>query len=255
MSSTTLGVSFVLVLLAAVAAAAPRKTLPSYVKTCSSSDPKLNECALKHGREIIPRIMKGDPSIRLPVLEPMILDKAEIRTAGGANGGGLHLTCYKCNVHGLSKAKLNDIKIDLKKKHLDLKVFLPSLSVTGKYDVNGRLLLFPVYGKGQANLTLNDLDVTAGLDWKLVKRKGGEFAHVASEQVDFTTSKFSLSLTGLFNGDKALNDNMNAILNESWREVLNDLKPSISDTVGQIIRFTLNNIFDVIPYDQFFPDK
>lgn len=199
--------------------------------------------------------MKGDPSIRLPVLEPLVLDKAEIRTAGGSNGGGLHLTCYKCNVIGLSKAKLNDIKIDLKKQHLDLKVFIPSLTVSGKYDVNGKLLLFPIYGKGQANLTLSDLDVTAGLDWKLVKRKGEEYAQVASHQVDFTTSKFSLSLTGLFNGDKALNDNMNAILNDSWRDVLKDLKPSISDTVGEIIRFTLNNIFDIIPYDQFFPNK
>ncbi|XP_014280225.1 protein takeout [Halyomorpha halys] len=237
------------------AAVSAKHVLPSYVKTCLRNDPKLNECALKNGKEIIPKIIKGDPSIRLPVLDPMVLDKVGIRTTGRTNGGGLQLTCYKCNVHGLGNAVLKDIKIDLAKKHIDLKIFLPQLTVSGKYDVNGKLLLFPITGKGQANLTLIDLDVEAGLDWKLIKRKGSEYAHISRDRVDFTTSRFKLSLTGLFGGDKALSDNMNQILNDNWREVLDDLKPSISGTVGEIIKFTLNNIFDMIPYELFFPEK
>jgi hypothetical protein len=30
-----------------------------YIKPCSRSDPKFNECALKNGKEALPRILKG----------------------------------------------------------------------------------------------------------------------------------------------------------------------------------------------------
>jgi hypothetical protein len=33
-----------------------------YITPCSKKDPKFNECALKHGREAIPRIIKGTSS-------------------------------------------------------------------------------------------------------------------------------------------------------------------------------------------------
>lgn len=51
-----------------------------------------------------------------------------------------------------------------------------------------------------------DLNAEAALDWKLIKRKGSEYAHISRDKVDFTTSRLKLSLTGLFGGDKALSN-------------------------------------------------
>jgi hypothetical protein len=31
-----------------------------YIKPCSRNDPKFNDCALKHGRDAIPRIVRGN---------------------------------------------------------------------------------------------------------------------------------------------------------------------------------------------------
>ncbi|KAK9504242.1 hypothetical protein O3M35_010617 [Rhynocoris fuscipes] len=228
--------------------------LPAYVKTCSRNDPNISECALRHGKEIIPKIIPGDPNIRLPRLEPLLLERVEIHPSNNGGSINMRLTCYKCLVIGLSQSKLKDIKLDLDKRHIDIKLSIPRLSVTGKYDVAGKVLLFPITGKGISNITLTDLDVNAGLDWKLIKRKRHEFSQFTRHRVTFTATGLKMHLSNLFNGDKLLSDNMNMILNTNWREVLNDLKPSISDTVGQIIRITLNQIFDVIPYSQFFPD-
>ncbi|XP_073995535.1 protein takeout-like isoform X1 [Rhodnius prolixus] len=229
--------------------------LPAYVKTCSRNDPKLSECALRHGREMIPKIIPGDPSIRLPRLEPLLLERVEIHPSGNGGSINMRLVCYKCQVAGLSRASLNDIKLDLNKKHIDIRLSIPRLMVTGKYDVSGKVLVFPITGKGISNITLTDLDVNAGLDWKLIKRKRHEYSQFIRHKVTFTASGLKINLSNLFNGDKLLSDNMNMILNANWREVLQDLKPSISDTVGQIIRITLNQIFDIIPYSQFFPDS
>ncbi|KAF6206993.1 hypothetical protein GE061_018230 [Apolygus lucorum] len=235
-------------LLLAFASIASAAKLPSYIKPCKA-DRKLNECALKRGREIIPILSKGDPSIRVPVLEPLLLDRVDLKPQGSLE---LRLSCYNCHVHGLSKAKLLDISLDLRKRHIALKLKIPRLMVIGKYDVLGKVLLFPITGKGVANLTLSDVDVEAALGYRLHKKKKEEFAEAIKHQVKFDAADFKISLTNLFNGDKLLGDNMNLILNDNWKEVLNDLKPSISSTVGQIIVTIINQIFELIPYSQFF---
>jgi len=66
--------------------------------------------------------------------------------------------------------------------------------------------------------------------------------------------RFSLYLTNLFNGDKALGDNMNLFINENWRDILKELKPSIQDTISQILQNIINRIFAKIPYDDIFLD-
>ncbi|XP_014254914.1 protein takeout-like [Cimex lectularius] len=227
--------------------------LPSYMRACSRNDPNLNECALKNGRAIIPKLIPGDPSIRLPPLDPLVLDKVEISPTGASGSVTMRLRCYRCHVYGLKNARLQDVKLNLNKRQINIKLNIPRLVVTGKYDVSGRILVLPISGRGISNITLTNVNVVAGLDWKSLKRKGEEYSQFVKHRVTFTASLLRINLSNLF-GDRLLSDNMNLILNENWREVLRDLAPSISDTVGHIIRVTLNQIFDLIPYSQFFPD-
>lgn len=61
-----------------------------------------------------------------------------------------------------------------------------------------------------------------------------------------------INLENLFNGDKALGDNMNLFLNENWRDILNELKPAIVLSVEEILKGIINRIFAKIPYDEVF---
>lgn len=224
--------------------------LPAYIKPCKA-DRKLNECALKRGREIVPYLIPGDPSLRIPPLEPLLIDRVDLKPTG-SGAVDIRLSCYNCHVHGLSQAKLLNITLDLQKRHIALKLKVPRLMVTGKYDVQGKVLLFPIVGNGQSNITLSDIDVEAALDYRLYKKKKEEYGQAIKHRVTFTAGGFSIHLSNLFNGDRILGDNMNLILNENWKEVLNDMRPSISSTVGQIIVTIINQIFELIPYSQFF---
>jgi Haemolymph juvenile hormone binding protein (JHBP) len=57
-------------------------------------------------------------------------------------------------------------------------------------------------------------------------------------------------MDNLFNGDKALGDNMNMFMNENWQDILNELKPAFSEAIGQILENIINNVFSKFAYSE-----
>jgi hypothetical protein len=47
---------------------------------------------------------------------------------------------------------------------------------------------------------------------------------------------------------------MNTVLNENWRELVQDMAPPIGEAVGQVVQRILTNIFELVPYDEGFPE-
>lgn len=70
----------------------------------------------------------------------------------------------------------------------------------------------------------------------------------------FDTSRMYLHLENLFNGNKALGDNMNLFLNENWQIILTELKPSVRETLAQILSSIMNRVFEKLPYEDVFTD-
>jgi hypothetical protein len=61
-----------------------------------------------------------------------------------------------------------------------------------------------------------------------------------------------VNFTNLFNGDKALGDNMNLFLNANWRILLDELKKPISSSFSEVFKDLLNDVFDKTPYNELF---
>ena len=49
-------------------------------------------------------------------------------------------------------------------------------------------------------------------------------------------------------------DNMNTFLNENWRELARDLLPPIGEAISEVLKTLLTNIFELVPYDDAFPE-
>ncbi|KAL1132410.1 hypothetical protein AAG570_010365 [Ranatra chinensis] len=146
-------------------------------------------------------------------------------------------------------------RIDLKKQHLDLDISIPKLNIQGKYEVSGNVLVLAINGKGDANLTIDSINLKIGLDWEDKQKKGNLHSHITGYKVDFTVARLYIYFDNLFNGDKLLGENMNTFLNENWEAVLTDFRPAIGQTVGETVKLILNNIFEIIPFDMLFPEK
>jgi Haemolymph juvenile hormone binding protein (JHBP) len=90
----------------------------------------------------------------------------------------------------------------------------------------------------------------------VVMKDGKEYLSIPSNKFKlvFETSRMYLRLDGLFNGNKALSDNMNLFLNENWQIILQELKPAVRNTLSQIVTSIISKFLDKVPYSAMFKD-
>lgn len=124
--------------------------------------------------------------------------------------------------------------------------------IDADYTIDGRILLLPIQGKGKCRMVFHDWDSSWKIQPKAVEKNGKQYLQVDRSKLNFKISRLSMDFENLFNGDKQLSDTMNSFLNENWSEILNELRPSLSDTIDQILINVFSGPFAKIPYDQFF---
>lgn len=115
--------------------------------------------------------------------------------------------------------------------------------------------MLPIQGQGKANLVFENADLIVKYKPRVIVKKGKEYIQTEKFQLSFDTTRLRINLENLFNGDKALGNNMNQFLNENWRDILNELKPSIVFAVEEILKGIVNRIFAKIPYESVFLDN
>ncbi|XP_075215010.1 protein takeout-like [Lycorma delicatula] len=223
--------------------------LPSYLKPCKI-DGKLNECALKTGREAIPKIINGDSKLKIPRMDPF--DIKVIKIDQGSNSFGLKLEIINSKLIGLRKANFVASRMDLQKRHVEWDFKIPKVEVLGNYKADGKILVLPITGQGKANITLLNLDITYKFDFVLTKKNGKEYIQIPDSTINFNTTRMYIKLENLFNGDKVLGNSMNQFLDENWKEVLNELGDPLIKSLSPIFTLIINNIAKEVPYNEIF---
>lgn len=56
----------------------------------------------------------------------------------------------------------------------------------------------------------------------------------------------------LFNGNKALGDNMNQFLNENWNDIFLEIKGPLIKGFMKVFTAIIGNVFSGIPYNEMF---
>lgn len=70
--------------------------------------------------------------------------------------------------------------------------------------------------------------------------------------IPFSSQRLSSNFTNLFNGNKALGQNIVKFMNENWKEILDDLKQTIVDGFGNVFSSIINHVFSNFPYEEMF---
>ncbi|KAK3929001.1 Protein takeout [Frankliniella fusca] len=218
-----------LLLLAVRGEAATGHKLPSYFgKACSHSLPEeeLSACAQRAANMGIRVITNGDKKLRIANMNPLVVPRVAL-SQGGSSQVNLNLTWEPLEIHGLPKAKMTNMKISWKRKDAEFDLTFPVFTMSGNYVAAGRILLLPITGSGPSNFTFEQLRVHYAFDWPLHKAADGkEYATVENSKIRIIDATgLKCQLKGLFNGDKLLGAQMNAFLNENWRDVLRELGP------------------------------
>ena len=76
--------------------------------------------------------------------------------------------------------------------------------------------------------------------------------HGTTIKQDLDPETISYHFENLFNGDKQLGDNINAVLNENSKEVFQDVKSGYENGIAMVLLQIINNLFSKLSMEEAF---
>ncbi|XP_031627223.1 protein takeout-like [Contarinia nasturtii] len=227
---------------------------PTDIPKCKKGD---SECMIKSANIVMNIYAKGgERGIALLPLDPLDIPKINIEQ-GEESPVNVVLKFSNNTITGLKDFTFYKIEgfNDKPEGKYEIRLKGPRLELVGPYSIQGRILILPISGIGQSNITVVDPDFLVRFNGKTVTKNGKTYLKPENTKLSFTLTKMSLYLSNLYNGDKALGDNTNLFLNENWQEVWPEIKKSVFLAFGQIVDNILSNIFTRVPYDDLFDNS
>ncbi|KAL3270456.1 hypothetical protein HHI36_021003 [Cryptolaemus montrouzieri] len=224
--------------------------LPSYIKNCIVSDVNFKECALKSGNDAIPILIKGDKTYNIPPLDPLILPAVSLTGIGG-----LQLNATNLVITGFRDTELIDVGASTEKQNMFIKLAIPLMDMDFKYSVDGNIAALPIEGNGQGKIQIHKGIFSYGLDYKIGEKRGKRFMQVIKDDIKIEPKGVNFNFDNLFGGDKILGDQVNKFLNENWREIMEELTPSVNEVIRALIRRITGYILQKVPIEEIFPDS
>ncbi|XP_030023584.2 circadian clock-controlled protein daywake [Manduca sexta] len=208
--------------------------LPPYIQPCEYHSDNFVNCVKTQMKKSLSEFTKGIPELGVPSIDPVKLDDIKI------DGNGLKLSFTGAEMHGLRGSELTDFKLNLGNGPETFSLtFKSNMSLTAKYEIDGRILILPIQGKGDAVILTQNVEVS--LDCKLshVNDALGEHLKLNSPNYKYNIEKTTFDLKNLFNGNKQLADTTLQFANENWQQLMDELAPPV---IKQIVKTTIKTI-------------
>lgn len=90
--------------------------------------------------------LTGIADLNLPPIEPLNIPKLGMENGHGA----VRIRALFSNITAIGPGNytITKVRVDLKTLRMDLHLSIPKIDLTGKYEVAGQVLLFPIQSKG-----------------------------------------------------------------------------------------------------------
>ncbi|KAF3421510.1 hypothetical protein E2986_00937 [Frieseomelitta varia] len=199
-----------------------------------------------------PQLKTGVPDYKIPSLEPLLL-KELTATAGG----NLKLKITNAIIHGSSDFSLTKLKASLETLTFTVDVDLPHLSISGNYDINGRIILLHIRGNGPMQGNFTNCKAVVKLQMKEFKKEDGEsYLKVAELKTKIlVVQDGALRLQNLFDGDPVLGDAVNSAINSNFNGFVTEIKPAVENAISKAFIDIANGILQQFPYKMLFPES
>ncbi|CAI6362516.1 unnamed protein product [Macrosiphum euphorbiae] len=163
----------------------------------------------------------------------------------------LKLDFKDLDISNLKSVIIDKIHYNAETYSLDAEVHpQKSIMLDGDYETNGKVLILPIVGKGRCKIVIDVSKFVGTVQMKPVVKNGNKYLEIVKIAWKFTPTNMKIKLDNLFNGDKALGDNMNVFLNENWRELLKELQPAIEEVFGQAFGQIAQSFLSRVPENQ-----
>ncbi|KAK3908413.1 Protein takeout [Frankliniella fusca] len=190
--------------------------------------------------------MVGDKKLRVPSMRPLYVPKMSL--AQGTPQVGLNISWEPAQIWGLDQSVVYNMKMDYAKRTNEFDVVIPRFTLAGRYKSHGRVLLLPVAGNGNSNVTVTNLKVHYKYEFPTkIGTDGKEYFDITNTGIAITgADHMTLDFENLFNGDPQ----MNVFLNENWRELIREMGPGMAEATGQVVLLVVKGLANHVPINE-----
>uniref|UniRef100_A0A182QYS3 Hemolymph juvenile hormone binding protein n=1 Tax=Anopheles farauti TaxID=69004 RepID=A0A182QYS3_9DIPT len=226
--------------------------IPPYIKQCRRSDPALTDCLKEALEHLRPYLSRGIPEIKLPSVEPFVMDQLSLQLTGGPQGYRINLK--NMEVFGASNFTVRSIKLADGTKPFEARLTIPRLTIHAKYTSSGVLIIIPASGSGDFDAVFDG--VTADVKGLVSTNEKPSGTHLRVEKLDLNLSikKPRLSVSKIFNNNRILTEATNLFLKENGHEVLRALQPQLQKKLSGEFTGIANQLLDNVPIHFFIVD-
>ncbi|XP_040579458.1 circadian clock-controlled protein daywake [Lepeophtheirus salmonis] len=154
-------------------------------------------------------------------------------------------------VTGLSEFQTRSISVDAKSQTLSLEIYVPKISIFGNYNIQGKIFVFPISGRGPFKSRLGGVTGSGGAEIVVVENAlNRKILSIQNTSIDFDINSIFVNMENLFGGAEQLfAETVNKFLNENSDVILREIKPQIKGKMITIIERVLNDAFSQLPAD------
>lgn len=208
----------------------------------------MKECILNTVNEIRPKLAKGIPEMAIPPMEPLVVPQASLDTGSTFKAEFKNTQVYHC-----TEFTFDDFLIDFDKNKIEFPIYFPKLRLISDYQISGRLLILDLNGSGKGDGNLTDIKAIAYLNGKRQTKNGKEHIIFDDNRITIDIGSGFFQFDDLFHNNPELTRTTNNVINQNIKEIINELKPLLEDTIGTIVFSVATRVFKRYPLDTLFP--
>jgi hypothetical protein len=200
---------------------------------CINSGTNINTCLAEAAESLRPYMTTGLPDYNVPPTEPMFIDKVAL--ALKRPPVDVKVDFEDVVATGLSTFILNGVRADKNAKTINLDMTVPTLSVTGKYEMTGKAFVIIKDSFGPFKVDLTDANVKMATKLKI---QNGRLLVDGEPDIKVKVGKLNVKLENLFGGKTPqLARTITQFLNNDSDRFIEDFGPQIT---SQIARLAVN---------------
>ncbi|KAF7282503.1 hypothetical protein GWI33_002606 [Rhynchophorus ferrugineus] len=232
-----------------LSSAARVKKFPSYVEKCHQSDVEFSTCILKAIQLVKPHLKTGIPEFRLPKMDPLVLPEVGIDA-----GAGFIAKFENVEIYDADKFVIRRFDINLDQNKIKFDLTFPHIRIKAHYSIFGKVLFFNLDGSGPADGNITDCRVIATVNGERYfnqDKQHMKLSEIVIEDMNFGNPNFHFY--ELFRNNPELTEQTNRILNANMEELLNDLRPTVEQTIGKTVLEFIGRVFARFSIEELFP--
>ncbi|EAT34432.1 AAEL013327-PA [Aedes aegypti] len=242
-------IASVLMLLTTMIAA---QTPPPYIQQCRRSDPELNACLKGALHHLKPYLAQGIPEIKMPSVEPFVMDQLSLQLTGGPQGYRINLK--NMQVFGASNFTVKTLKLSEGNEPFEARLTIPKLLIHAKYTSSGVLIIIPASGAGDFDAVFDGVIANVRGRVSFSEKPTGTHMRVENLDLNLAIKKPRLSVSKIFNNNRILTEATNLFLKENGGEVLKALQPQLQKKLSAEFAGISNQLLDNVPLNNFIID-